>query len=207
LTSVNSILVVLQDGHAALAEEEEAKAAQATAAAGESKGDDDENDNLEEGEGEREEGEGDGRGAARLLSIAAARRLRLFSHDLLLRSYSLAPTPAPAAALHTAPGLDDVDDDDAELLPPLPAPIRALYERAGRVLESVRSRVPRVVLYIPAAPSAPAPGQTIQVSMSCITGHPRADLSLSMSLSWLCCRRGHMRTPTPRHRWPASACS
>ena len=154
-----------------------------------------------------EEEEEDARGAARLLGIAAARRLRLFSHDLLLRSYTVTAPAAPAAlSARSAPAAPSAFGDDPDL-PGMPAPIRALYERAGRVLESVRSRVPRVVLYVPAAPQ---PLQPLQPQVAAPGGlavwdfQARQHVVISSPLC-RCTPRGRA-APTPRLGWRASAC-
>jgi hypothetical protein len=36
-------------------------------------------------------------------------------------------------------------------LPPLPLSLRSLYNRAGTILDAIRARIPRLILYVPAA--------------------------------------------------------
>jgi hypothetical protein len=92
--------------------------------------------------------------------LKAVRCLRLFSDELLLRSYSVGATAATSFPLSTLNSSADFSmrtstERRLSALPPLPAALVALYGRAAEVFESVRRRVPRIIMYIPAAAVAP----------------------------------------------------
>lgn len=89
--------------------------------------------------------------------LKAVRGLRLFSDELLLRSYSVSVS-ATAASFPPSTLKCSVDysvrtstDRRKSELPPLPTALLSLYGRAAEVFESVRRRVPRIIMYIPAA--------------------------------------------------------
>jgi hypothetical protein len=91
--------------------------------------------------------------------------LRLFSHDLLLRTYILDPNNESKNKdenrSHNSPS------NTRETLPPLPDVLHPLYARAAAIFESVRKRTPRIILYIPSKNSAKN-GENIPVSsMAC----------------------------------------
>lgn len=94
--------------------------------------------------------------------LHAVRGLRLFSDELLLRSYSV--SVATSSFSSSSSTRDDCSMDSTRtsmdrrlsLLPPLPAALTALYSKAAEVFEGVRRRVPRIIMYVPAADVAPS---------------------------------------------------
>jgi hypothetical protein len=93
--------------------------------------------------------------------LKAVRGLRLFSDELLLRSYSVGATAATSFPLSTLNYSVDCSartstERRLSALPPLPAALIALYGRAAEVFESVRRRVPRIIMYIPAVAVVPS---------------------------------------------------
>ena len=92
-----------------------------------------------------------------------SQHMRLFSQELLLQSYSTATTVSTTTMINatsTSTGNhhhhhchhhnnNNNIHHHPSTLPLLPSALRSLFVRAGRVMESVLSRVPRIVLYIP----------------------------------------------------------
>ena len=109
--------------------------------------------------------------------------MRLFSRELLLQSYNTATNNTTASTTtSTSNGnlqsnhLQNNHHSHQSSLPPLPSALRSLFLRAGKVMESVLSRVPRIVLYVP--PSTPTPTH----SSSALSG-ARSSSSSSSSTS------------------------
>ena len=108
--------------------------------------------------------------------LHAVRGLRLFSDELLLRSYSVNATAAtsfPISTLNCSVDCSVRTSTERRLsaLPPLPAALFALYGRAAEVFTSVRRRVPRIIMYIPAAEVKPSTDPVAGTFHHCIQAY------------------------------------
>ena len=105
---------------------------------------------------------------------------RLFSDELLLRSYSVTPHALGAIAGSSLYGSISHDSRSSisssailgrsmsgdsrtgtQTLPPLPSALMALYSRGAEIFENIRRTAPRVIMYVPATvqPSSSDPVQ------------------------------------------------
>ena len=89
--------------------------------------------------------------------LSAASGLRLLSEELLLRSYHLDATPLIRSSLQASSTSRIRSSCDSRLsnIQPLPTVLIALYNRAAEVFENIRRRVPKIIMYVPAAVQPP----------------------------------------------------
>lgn len=89
--------------------------------------------------------------------LSAANGLRLLSEELLLRSYHLDATPLIRSSPQASSTSRIRSSCDSRLsnIQPLPTVLIALYNRAAEVFENIRRRVPKIIMYVPAAVQPP----------------------------------------------------